>query len=72
MYFGRYNMEMEAVLLLGTALSIPERLVSTALNGLLEAALIKHGWSTIMIRRRSSSLGFLLEGLMKLLCVDCP
>ena len=58
---------MEQAMLRGTALGIPEKLVSSALNGVVEATLIRRGWPTLTIRRRASSLGFLLEALLKLL-----
>ena len=56
LYFvERYGMPMEQVLLRQTALMAPTAVVAALLEGVVETVLIKRGWSTIDIRRRSSS-----------------
>jgi MFS family permease len=72
-YFSeRYGMSMEKVLLTGTALSLPNQLVGSLGNGMVESILIKMGWSSIDVRRRSSSLGYIVEATLTLLYVWAP
>ena len=72
-YFSeRYGMSMEKVLLAGTALSLPNQLIGSLGNGMVESILLKMGWSSIDIRRRSSSLGYLIEAVLSLLYVLAP
>ena len=65
-------MSMEKVLLAGTALSLPNQLIGSLGNGMVESILLKMGWSSIDIRRRSSSLGYLIEAVLSLLYVLAP
>lgn len=66
LYFvERYGMPMEQVLLRQTALMAPTAVVAALLEGVVETVLIKRGWSTIDIRRRSSSAGYVLQIALK-------
>ena len=62
----------ERMLSISAAMSLPSMLVNSAMEGIIEPALIRIGWSAYKIRRRCSSLGYMLECPLILLYVAAP